>query len=143
MKTKFKSMLFLLALAGIMNLFSINCFAGKDEPPVVDEQCTLSTTVELFVTLNPDCTAMDSCQFEILVYDVDVCTQNTPYIAIQDYVYNTTNYFGYLTFNYSQVRVCVRLKPGTHCDYTNYAPKCVCLPLDPPRMILNIDICTP
>lgn len=116
--------------------------AGNDEPPANEEEvCSPLTNVSFTVILDDDCLAMQYCEFEFLVYDLPTCGDDSPPIAHYDYTYNNPTYFN-LTINNNYVRICVRVKPGTTCNYTNYAPKCTCKPTAT-SMTFNFNICSP
>jgi hypothetical protein len=144
MKTNYIKLHILFFLIGILTVLSQSSFADNqintDEP---DQLCSPSTVLTLYVTLAPDCIALENCEWEVLVFDVSDCTQDTPLLDSKIYSYNQTLVFSSLTFNNNKVKVCVRQKPGSSCNELNYAPKCVCRNINGTTMDVTIDICTP
>lgn len=128
-----------------MNLIPFSSMAGNDDPPInEDESCPPSTTISIQVTLDDDCSAMENCSFEFLVFDLPTCGDEGPPVAQSDFLYGTNpTLISNVTINNSWVKVCVRLKPGTHCDYTYYTPKCQFLPLSSSPMKFNLNLCSP
>jgi hypothetical protein len=109
-----------------------------------DSTDTPLIVVDLTVTLDPDCTALHYCDWEVLVFDVSDCSQDNQPIATSDYKYGDPVLFSGLTFSNAKVRVCVRHKPGTpECTYPNYAPQCVCRTINSSTMNIPLDICNP
>lgn len=136
------SILYVLILCIIA--MSNNCQAGKVLPLITAEQsCSPLSVVTVTVHLTSDCTAMQNCQFEVLVFDITDCSVDTQPIARQDFVYGYDNIFSNLTINNAYVRVCIRKKTGTTCPYEFYAPKCSCAATSSPSMYFSLDICNP
>lgn len=144
MKTQSLIILIICLITVLISSMPDNCFASRDEP-VKNQQQTLSPpaiTVTINVDLTPDCEALQSCDFEILVFDVTGCAVENQPIDHQDYVYGQPNVFSNLTINNSFIRVCIRVKPGTSCGEPNYAPHCECKLAQSGNMDFDINICT-
>jgi hypothetical protein len=145
MKTNYIKLHILFFLIGMLTVLSQSSFADNqintDEP---DQACSPSTLVTIEVKLDPDCKALEECEWEILVFDISDCTHDTQPIATALFVYGQPPItFNNLTFNNNYVKVCVRQKPGSICVPPNYAPKCQCKPINSNFIQFTIDICTP
>jgi hypothetical protein len=144
MKTNYIKLHILFFIIGMLTVLSHSSFADNqintDEP---DQLCSPATVVTVTVTLDPDCEALQNCEWEILVFDVSYCTQDTQPIGYALYDYGVDAIFYNLTFNNSKVKVCVRQKPGSSCNDVNYAPKCECRNITNNQMDISLDICNP
>lgn len=145
MKTIQKLLLLSLIMLTVSSANPYKCFAENGEPiKYANETCSPPTTITVYVTLLNDCEAIQSCTFEILIFDLPSCSIDNPPIAAKDNQYGTTIDFPNLTFNSAKIMVCVRLKPGYNCSgYTYYAPKCECREVSSSDMDFELDICTP
>ena len=123
-------------------LLPLNIFASADEPE--KDSCSYHSTQTIVPTITvnfEDCLAMQNCQFTVYLIDPGNCSTDTPVIDQKDFVYGQTFQFTNESFNNGWVKVCVIVKPGTHCGYPNSAPQCQCKAVDPNGMTFQFELC--
>lgn len=94
MKTNYIKLHILFFIIGMLAVLSQSSFADNqintDEP---DQLCSPSTVVNVIVTLDPDCEALQYCEWEVLVFDISDCTQDSQPIASLPYAYGMEVFF--------------------------------------------------
>ena len=143
MKTQSRIFSILILLTVLIMSAPATCiaFADKTDKNQQEFSSPPAITVTINVDLTPDCEALQTCQFEVLVFDVSDCAVENPPIDRKNYTYGQTVVFSNLTIDNAYVKVCVRVKPGTTCTSPNNAPKCVCKPAQSGTMNFDINIC--
>lgn len=132
----------ILSALMLMLLIPAGLFANTDNDPKTSptEELCPPTPVKVVVTLGPvDCVALSDCQIEIVITNPNDCSQDTPPVAIKDYVYPGPTVF-ILDLPNAKLNVCARLKKGTTCSFPFY-PKCSCI--DNADGGTSLNVCVP